>query len=405
MVTFERSKKVFKNEQVLQEEYTPDELIEREEEREDYIEALQPVANAASPRNIFVYGDTGVGKTVATRMILNELSKDMEQFDDVDVEVVWANCKELTSYQTAVKLVNSFRERSQKISMSGHSNAAVYDMLWEEIDALDATHLYIVLDEVDSLGTDDDLLYKLPRARSNQDINNTYLGLIGISNNFKFRDNLSARVKSTLCEHEIRFGPYDAGELQTILEQRAEKAFVEGMLISGVIPLVAASAAQNTGSARRALDILYNAGSLARKKDADAVTEDHVREAISLVEKGVIEDELRDLPTQSHLVLYAVALLAEQGELPARRKRIYEVYETIATRLDTTVKAKRTVLNRLSQLSLKGFLHVDEVNKGRSGGKHYQYELDIKQDLLLNILSENNRLEELMVDQNLDQFS
>ncbi|WP_227015896.1 Cdc6/Cdc18 family protein [Haloarcula sp. JP-L23] len=396
---------MFEDEHVLQDEYTPEKLIERDEEKDDYVEALQPVANGGTPRNIFVYGDTGVGKTVATRMILDELVTDTDEFEDVDVEIVWLNCKGLTSYQTAVQLVNSLRGSSRKISSSGHAKAAVYEMLWSELDDRDATHVLFVLDEVDSLGSDDNLLYQIPRARSNQHIEDTHIGLIGICNNFKFRESLSQRVKSTLCETEIRFGPYDAGELRTILNQRADKAFVDGVLDDDVIPLAAALAGQNTGSARRALDILYNAGSLARKHDDDTVTEDHVREAVSVVEKGVIEDELRDLPTQSHLVLYAIAQLEQQGETPARRKEIYEVYEGIAERGEFDVKAQRTVLDRLGQLSLKGFLHVNEVNKGRGGGKHHQYELDVKLDLVLTVLDEHSRIVEATGNQQLSDFT
>lgn len=396
MGAFKQRSDIFADEYVLQDEYTPEQLIERDEERADYIEALQPVANGAPAQNIFVYGDTGVGKTVATRMILDELKEDTAEFDNVNVEVVWLNCKNLTSYQTAVHLVNDLRPPNRQISKTGHPAATVYSMLWDELNERNATHVLFVLDEVDSLETDDDLLYQIPRARSNGYIENVHVGVIGISNNFKFRDNLSARVKSTLCEHEIRFGPYDAHELQTILHQRAEKAFVDDALADDVIPLTAAKAAQDTGSARDALDILYKAGSLARKNDDDVVTESHVRRAVDKVEQGVIEDELRDLPTQSHLVLYAVTVLSQNDETPARRKRIYEVYETIATRIGADVKAKRTVLDRLSQLTLKGFLHVDKVNKGRNGGKHHQYELDVKDDLVIRALEDESRLSEFI---------
>lgn len=396
MGAFKQRSDIFANEYVLQDEYTPEKLIERDEERADYIEALQPVANGVPAQNIFVYGDTGVGKTVATRMILDELKEDTAEFDNVDVEVVWLNCKNLTSYQTAVHLVNELRPPPRQISKTGHPSATVYSMLWDELNERNATHVLFVLDEVDSLETDDDLLYQIPRARSNGHIEDVHVGVIGISNNFKFRDNLSARVKSTLCEHEIRFGPYDAHELQTILYQRAEKAFVEGVLEDDVIPLTAAKAAQDTGSARDALDILYKAGSLARKNDDDVVSESHVRRAVDKVEQGVIEDELRDLPTQSHIVLYAVTVLSQNDETPARRKRIYEVYEMIANRIGADIKAQRTVLDRLSQLTLKGFLHVDKVNKGRKGGKHHQYELDVKADLVVRALEEDSRLSELM---------
>jgi len=95
----------------------------------------------------------------------------------------------------------------------------------------------------------------------------------------RFHENLSARVRSTLAETEIHFAPYDAAELRAILEQRATEAFESGALSDDVIPLTAALVASNTGSARRAIDILRTAGEMAQKADTDQVTEDHVRVA------------------------------------------------------------------------------------------------------------------------------
>ena len=47
---------------------------------------------------MFVYSAPGVGKTIATRMILDEKLEKQKQFDDVSVDTVWKNCKSDTSY-------------------------------------------------------------------------------------------------------------------------------------------------------------------------------------------------------------------------------------------------------------------------------------------------------------------
>jgi cell division control protein 6 len=402
MGRFEQRSDIFVDEDVLRDEYTPGHLIERDSEMNDYEEALQPIVNGSQPRNTFVYGETGVGKTLATRMILSELETDQETFDEVSVRTEWLNCKDLTSYQAAAHLVNRFRSANNKIKTSGHPRGTVHQMLWDHLNDCEETHVLFVLDEIDSLETDDDLLYQIPRANNNGKVTGPKIGLIGISNNFTFRESLSARVQSSLCEHEIHFKPYDATQLRAILEQRAENAFVDDVLEEEVIPLAAAFAGQDTGSARHALNILSKAGSIARKDDAEMVTEDHIRNASQLVERGVIEDELRALPTQSHLLLYGITLLSEEGSTPARRTRIYDIYETIAAHIDADVKAPRTIHNRLSQLSLKGFLKVTEVNEGLSGGKHYDYELDMSQDLVTEGLRNNDRLSRLMDSQLLD---
>jgi cell division control protein 6 len=388
---------VFANDDALRDDYVPDELIAREDEREDYISALRPVARGSQPRNIFVYGDTGVGKTLSTRMILDELQDDLEE-TDVDLEVVWINCKNSSSYQVTVDLVNEFRSADEQLSESGHSHNVILNKLWSELNDRDASHVLIVLDEVDALGTDDSLLYQLPRARSEGNVTETAVGLIGISNNFAFRDNLSARVQSTLAEHEIHFPPYDASQLLTILEQRAEKAFVEGALGDGVLELVSALAAQETGSARQALDVLYKAGELANKRGDDTITEEHVRDAFERVERGIIESELEQLPKQSHIVLGAILALQEAGREPVRRKEIYEVYTRLAELLDIEPKASRTIHRRLGDLALKGFVRMSERNEGSRGGNRYEYSLEMRSEIVDDVLKEKTRFGDVLGD-------
>ncbi|GAA5061620.1 hypothetical protein GCM10025751_48120 [Haladaptatus pallidirubidus] len=74
---------------------------------------------------------------------------------------------------------------------------------------------------------------------------------------------LNARVKDSLCDEEIHFPPYDANQLRNILKQRAEKAFRDGILDGDTIPLCSAFSAEESGSARQALKLLYKAGDLA----------------------------------------------------------------------------------------------------------------------------------------------
>lgn len=395
---------VFANDDVLRDSYVPDQLIARDEEQDDYVQALRPVTRGSEPRNIFVYGDTGVGKTVATRLLLEELQADATELG-IDLEIAWINVKNLSSYQVVVQLVNHFREADEQLSESGYSMGSVLERLWGELDALEATHVLIVLDEVDSLDTDDKLLYEIPRARSEGNVTETEVGLIGISNNFAFRDNLSARVRATLCEHEIHFPPYDAEQLQTILEDRAERAFVDGALDDGVIELTAALAAQETGSARQALDVLYKAGELANQEESETIIESHVREAFEQVEKGIIESELEQLPSQSHTVLAAILALQQVGETPAGRKRIYSVYASLADLLGMEPKGDRTIHRRLSDLSLKGFLSMRELNLGSQGGNKYVYELEMRPEIVERVLREESRFGDVLGDREFVDFT
>lgn len=390
---------IFRDENVLRDSYRPEKLVCRDDELAQYQSALKPVINGAQPKNIFLYGDAGLGKTLATRMVLDRLREDQKKFDHLELHTVNLVCKSLsTSYQVTAHLVNEFREPDDRIKPTGYPGGMIYSMLWDHLNNLDATHCLIVLDEIDSIGTDDDILYELSRCNDNGNVDNTWIGVIGISNDFTFRDNLSARVKDSLCDEEIHFPPYDANQLRQILNQRADKAFHDGVLEGDVVPLCAAFAGQKYGSARQALKRLYKAGDLARDGEAASVTEEHIREADDVVEKNKVRDELGKLPTQEKLTLYSLLSLEYEERTPAKRSHIYEHYMIAAKRVTADVVSDRTIHDNLSKLTLKGFLDVTEKNEGPHGGSYYLYDFSIRVELVREALEKDSRLDELFGD-------
>jgi cell division control protein 6 len=89
--------------------------------------------------------------------------------------------------------------------------------------------------------------------RASGNLDETKVGVIGISNDFRFREMLDPRVHDTLCERELEFPPCDAPELENVLESRAETAIADGALGQGVVEFCAALAARDSSSARLAL--------------------------------------------------------------------------------------------------------------------------------------------------------
>ncbi len=397
MTLFERSEAIFEDENVLHDDYQPDSLEERNDEIEQYTAYFQPVINGSQPRNIFLYGKTGVGKTAATKYLLHHLEEDAKQYDDLSITTVYLNCEDLTSsYRVAVALVNAFRDPSDQISRTGHPLNGVYEKLWLELDQIGGTVL-IVLDEVDYIGDDDSILYQLPRARSNEKIERARIGIIGISNDFKYREKLDPRVEDTLCERELHFPPYDANELQNILEKRASLAFKNGILEGEVVPLCAALAAQDKGSARQGLDLLLEAGDLARRRSDSTVTEDHVREAKQLLEKQRIEESMKELTSHGHLTLLAVvsSTVSRPSRVPFQKQDLYEQYTDLAVATDRDPLGGRAFHNHLAELSMLGVLNRTKRNDGRGGGIYYEYEIDVPIDAALSTLENLHMSSEL----------
>ncbi|AGB33640.1 cell division control protein 6 [Natrinema pellirubrum DSM 15624] len=392
MRRFERKQNIFRNKDALGESYQPDQIEERDEEIEEYMDALQPVVDGWEPNNIFLYGNTGVGKTAVTDYLLDRLQDDVADYDDVDLSVISVNCKTLnSSYQVAVELVNKLRPAGGEISSTGYPQQTVFKKLYGELEAIGGTIL-IVLDEVDSIGDRDELLYELPRARANNNLDSTKVGVIGISNDFKFRDQLDPRVQDTLCERELQFPPYDAPELENILESRAEIAIAEGAVEQGVLNFCAALAARDSGSARQALDLLRLAGEIAENREADLIERDHVEAARSRLEQERVEEGMRELTTHGRLALLAVISKAAKDETPSRTREIYEEYTALCDSSGTDSLAQRSVHNHLSDLRMLGILSAYE-NRSGSRGNYYSYELDVPFTSAIEAMSDVLRLE------------
>jgi cell division control protein 6 len=397
MGMFERDSEVFANADPLDDSYEPDDIRKRDDEIEKYQRALQPIIDNRPTSNIFLYGKTGTGKTVATKFMLRHLEDDAAQYDDVHLSTVWVSCENLSSsYQVAVALVNELRESQGKdrISTTGYSQQRVFNLLYEELDALGGT-VVIVLDEIDNIGHSDDILYGLPRARSNSYVEDVRPVIIGISNDFQFRDNLSPKVKDTLAEKEILFPPYDANQLRSILNPRAEKAFHDDVLEDDVVPLCAAFAAQDTGSARQAIRLLREAGELTQADDAETVTEDHVRRAQDEIEKNQLYEGMQELTTQGHAILCTLAYFQARGEAPVRSRTVYERYLKICESLDTDSVSERRVRDHLTDMKMLGLLTIYERNEGLAAGRYHEYELDVPMKPVLEVLLSQSRFKDL----------
>jgi len=387
---------IFSDESVLKEDWQPEKLPEREKELDEIRNALAPATRGVNAHNLFLYGKTGQGKTVAIDHELDLLNEYANSQDDLELSVIKTSTNnQSTSYQLAAHLIKEIRDGSKK--PSGIDQQSMFDLLYDELRGLNET-IIIVIDEIDSIGSNDDLLYELPRARKNGHLEDQWISVIGISNDLEFRDNLSPKVKDSLYDSEIEFAPYNANQLTSILERRAERAFVDGVLDGDVIPLCSAFAAQDEGSARQAIRLLYKAGELALNNDDEVIHESHVREARDILERKRIEEGMRSLTTQDQLALLSVVALEIDEETPARTRQVYQKYKDIAAILDSNQLVERRVRDHLQSLGMQGFLIAETRNQGIQGGSHYRFEVKTDLEATLDILGEDNRIDDVVED-------
>ena len=381
---------IFASKEVLSEDYQPDQILERDDEINKYRHALEDVLFGRTPQNVMLYGRAGLGKTAVTTYMMEALQDEVTRRPDADELFVHElNCNGKTVYSVVRTLINELLpETANDFPKRGLSTADAFEELYTQLDRRGGTHL-IVFDEIDHLSDVDTLLYELPRARSIGHITNSKVGIIGISNNYRFRQELSPKVKDTLMEAEISFSPYDASELQAILADRADRAFVDGVCDDSAVARAAAIAAKDRGNARQAIDLLRVGGEVAKKQDDDRVDDSHIVEAQELVQRGRLRNRIRDQTQHAQLLLETLAYLEEQEETPARSKTIKTRYETVVdSHAVDPLTTLKSIQNHLSDLHMLGFLQRTDRNRGESGGRYYEYSLDLDPEVVVDIRDE-----------------
>lgn len=363
---FEVGSAIFKDENVLQPHYVPDDLVGREEELQKYRSYLQPVMNNASPANILLLGKSGVGKTAATKSLLPVLKSSYENKNKDTLTTLWVNCENTSSsYQVAIDFVNQLRDPENTISTTGYPSNQVISFLREEVNKKGGVFIF-VLDEVDHL-TDDSILYELSRSKADGHIPNAKIGVIGISNSLDYRDTLSGKVKSSLSEEQLRFDAYNAVELRAVLEDRVERGLKEEAISDEVVPLCAAYGAKDGGDARDAIKLLYKSAKLAREYGDKEVTEEHAREARKQLEEDQVVEGIQELTTHEQLVLYALITLEAEDETPVVSSKLYDRY-AILTPDGEDERTHRRVRDFLGVLADLRLITIKDENQGRRGG-------------------------------------
>ncbi len=361
---FLKKESLFENKSVLQSQHVPEELSHRDDQIDQIAAILAPALRNDKPSNLFLYGKTGTGKTVATKYISQKLTE-VARTQGVPLKILYLNCKLKRVADTEYRLIAELtRMLGKNIPFTGLPTDEVYNSFFEVIEQQKGV-VIIVLDEIDQLvaKAGDDIIYNLTRV--NADLKHSQIALVGISNDLIFADNLDPRVKSSLSEEEIVFPPYNALQIQTILKNRADKAFKLDVIAPGVIQKCAAYAAREHGDARRALELLRVAAELAEREGQDLVSLKYVDHAEEKIEKDRMLEIVKTQPQQHKLTLYSICSLSEAPKIYTGDA--YEVYREYCKQVSMRPLTQRRFSDIIGELDMLGIINAKVISKGRYG--------------------------------------
>ena len=354
---------IFLDKHLLQSNYTPTAILHRDDQIKVIADILSPLLKMEKPSNLFVYGKTGTGKTVTVRYTTNEILKVAGEHNK-PIKVCYLNCKMKKIADTEYRLIAHIsRMFGKAIPPTGLPTDEVYNIFFKALDSSKQI-VVLILDEIDQLihKAGDEILYNLTRI--NEQLVNSQVCLIGISNDVLFVDNIDPRIKSSLSEEEIVFPPYNAIQIQEILHTRAGKAFREGVINEGVIEKCAAYAAREHGDARRALDLLRVAGEVADREGAGEIMIKHIDEAERKIEKDRVLDIVSTYPKQFQVALHSIVALRKRQKEPLYTGEIYEIYKGLCNRVGISALTQRRVSDIVGELDMLGLINAKVISKG-----------------------------------------
>ncbi|SDN30583.1 cell division control protein 6 [Halogranum gelatinilyticum] len=378
---------IFARRELLRVGHVPerDRIVGRDDEMRKVGAALGPATQGGPPRNLIIFGKTGTGKSLVSRHICRRARKHSRE-NGVDLRHVYVDCSDAdTETRVAREMVLQVRDElspSMEIPAQGIGASEYYRYLWMLLEDVDV--FAVILDEIDKL-SDDDILMQLSRAEESGKTD-AYIGVISISNKIEYREQLNERVNSSLQDRELTFHPYDANQLEEILQNRRD-AFLEGVLQDDVIPKTAALAAREHGDARKAVDILFEAGSLAEERTDSKVTTQHVDDAQQRTEVKRFQDLVSGSTPHVKYILRALALLThDSDDVQFSTSEIHQLYERLAEQEGSEPLSHDRVYRLLKEQSFLGITESYHTGGGASKGAFLQHRLMKDPEIVIEAL-------------------
>ena len=348
---------------------------------------MKDIFSGVSPNNIFIYGKPGLGKTVLTKWVLEEIKKEAEN-RNIELCIININCEEIkTEHSILQRIVQELpTPNNEPRKVIGNSTSKHNEYLKYLVNDYKGI-IIIVFDEMDK-AINPEMINRIIRIQSIS--SGQFPTIIGITNDLELRDKFPPHLKSTLCENSLIINPYDAEQLIDIIKARVKIAFKPNVVPHVVVHLCAAYAAQEHGDARRAIDLLRVSGEIAESKASIVLDEQDVRDAHDKLELDRVIEVVKTLPTQSKTVLLA-CIYVYNSPKENTMNNIYFMYSIICKAIEIDTLTQRRVTDLLAELNQLGIIDGINVYQGRYGRKK----------IITNITSKEQTLETLYHDYHL----
>jgi len=255
---------LFRDAEVFDPEYLPDELLFRDQQLERISSNLKPAFYDSRPINMLCLGPPGTGKTSCVRRIFKEIAESIE-----NVVPVYVNCQLVNSNQGIFARIFE-KVYGYPLPFYGIPFPKLYASVLKKLVEGEKV-LVVALDDINLLFDDkivNEAIYAILKAH--EDVEGVKTGLIAIGTDLKFTAKLDSRVGSIFHPDEIYFPSYGVYEIYEILKKRCEMGFYKGVVDDEILERVAELTFE-AGDLRVGLYTLKMAGLEAEKRGSRKV--------------------------------------------------------------------------------------------------------------------------------------
>ena len=327
---------LFKNDDALDLEWVPKVIPFRESQQSRIADCIKPLLAGRNGKNLFVYGDPGIGKTAATRWVLRDLEENTDE-----VAALYVNCwQKNSSYKVLIDICHQLGYKFTQNKNTDEIFAVIRNMLNKKAAVF-------VFDEVDKI-EDFDFLYSI--------MNDIYKKSIVLITNYKdWLTGIEARVRSRLMPEMLEFPKYNATEIEGILRQRVEYAFVSGVWPDNLISLIAKKA-EEFGDIRAGIFMLRESGLAAENDSSKKIEEKHVTSTFSKVNEQTIQKST-DLEEDSQLILDVI-----KQNSPRKIGELFNLYKE-----QGGGQTYKTFQRKIMKLEKSKFITTNKIVGGTEG--------------------------------------
>ena len=321
------SESLFKNPIALDYDYQPKLIPYRDNEQHYIASCIKPLLQDRNGKNIFIFGKPGIGKTVATKHVLQDLEENHDE-----IQQVYINCwKKDTPYKVILDICEQigYKWIQQKKT----------DELFQKVkEILNKTSTIFVLDEADKL-QDTSIIYSIV-----EDIYKKTILLI--TNEKDWIDTVDKRLLSRLVPELLEFKPYNKEETKEILKQRAQYTFNQNIFEEKAFNQIAEETFR-LQDIRTGLFLLKESALIAENKSLKKIRLEHSEEAIKKLATFTSKDE-KDLQEDEKQILELI-----KGNSGKSIKNLYGIYSLNNNLAYRTFQKKIKQLEIAKQVTLK----------------------------------------------------